>query len=96
MRVDADITRLALKLAPLVCVRPGELRQAQWADVDLENAQWRIRPTHEWPATIRTARGHTGRRHGTGWLDPQTCLHRWFAEHPATPNQVRYDQRVYQ
>jgi len=46
MRVDADITRLALKLAPLVCVRPGELRQAQWADVDLENAQWRIGARH--------------------------------------------------
>ena len=25
----------ALKLAPLVFVRPGELRQARWADIDL-------------------------------------------------------------
>jgi integrase len=31
----------ALKLAPLFFVRPGELRQAQWADFDLENAEWR-------------------------------------------------------
>lgn len=33
----------ALKLAPLLFVRPGELRRMQWADVDLEVAQWRFR-----------------------------------------------------
>ncbi len=32
----------ALKLMPLVFVRPGELRQAQWCDIDLENAEWRF------------------------------------------------------
>lgn len=32
----------ALKLMPLFFVRPGELRQAQWADIDLENAEWRF------------------------------------------------------
>ncbi len=31
----------ALRLAPLVFVRPGELRLAQWADVDLDAAEWR-------------------------------------------------------
>jgi integrase len=31
----------ALRLAPLVFVRPGELRAAQWADIDLETAEWR-------------------------------------------------------
>lgn len=31
----------ALKLAPLVFVRPGELRQAKWNDIDLEAAEWR-------------------------------------------------------
>lgn len=31
----------ALRLAPLVFVRPGELRNAQWADIDLEAAEWR-------------------------------------------------------
>jgi integrase len=31
------ITVCALMLAPLVFVRPGELRQAQWVDVDLAN-----------------------------------------------------------
>ncbi len=35
-------TQCALKLAPLVFVRPGELRQAEWGEVDLENALWVI------------------------------------------------------
>jgi len=35
------IVRNALRLAPLVFVRPGELRKANWADIDLENAEWR-------------------------------------------------------
>ncbi|SDK03725.1 Integrase [Billgrantia gudaonensis] len=33
-------TIAALKLAPLVFTRPGELRQAKWADIDLEAATW--------------------------------------------------------
>ncbi|MBC3884534.1 tyrosine-type recombinase/integrase [Undibacterium griseum] len=32
----------ALKLAPLVFVRPGELRAAEWQEIDLDNAEWRI------------------------------------------------------
>ncbi|MEO8998334.1 MAG: integrase arm-type DNA-binding domain-containing protein [Rhodanobacter sp.] len=36
------IARSALKLAPLVFVRPGELRHAEWAEFDLDGAQWRI------------------------------------------------------
>jgi len=35
------ITQSALRLAPLVFVRPGELRQAKWEDIDLEVAEWR-------------------------------------------------------
>jgi integrase len=31
-----------MRLAPLVFVRPGELRQAEWADIDLEAAEWRF------------------------------------------------------
>jgi integrase len=31
----------ALKLAPLLAVRPGELRSALWADIDLDQAEWR-------------------------------------------------------
>ena len=31
----------ALKLAPMLFVRPGELRQAEWSHVDLEKGEWR-------------------------------------------------------
>jgi integrase len=32
----------ALKLSPLVFVRPGELRSAEWSEIDLDAATWRI------------------------------------------------------
>ncbi len=35
----------ALRLAPLVFVRPGELRAAEWADIDLDAAEWRYTVT---------------------------------------------------
>lgn len=37
----SHVVRCALRLAPLVFVRPGELRFAQWADIDLDAAEWR-------------------------------------------------------
>ncbi len=36
------VTRCALKLAALTFVRPGELRHAEWAEIDIEKAEWRI------------------------------------------------------
>lgn len=36
------VTCSALKLAPLLFVRPGELRHAEWSEIDLEAAEWRI------------------------------------------------------
>ena len=36
------VTCAALRLAPLVFVRPGELRAAQWQEIDLDGAVWRI------------------------------------------------------
>ena len=39
------IVRCALQLAPLVFVRPGELRKAEWKDIDLEAVEWRFRVT---------------------------------------------------
>lgn len=36
------VTYAALKLAPLVFVRPGELRGAEWSEIDLDGAVWRI------------------------------------------------------
>lgn len=39
------IVQAALRLAPLVFVRPGELRQARWEDIDLDAAEWRFTVT---------------------------------------------------
>lgn len=36
------IVRCALRLAPLLFVRPGELRSARWVDIDLEVGEWRF------------------------------------------------------
>jgi integrase len=41
----SNVVRYALRLAPLVFVRPGELRQAKWTDIDLEAAEWRYQVT---------------------------------------------------
>lgn len=37
----SQIVRCALRLAPLVFVRPGELRKAEWKDIDMDGAEWR-------------------------------------------------------
>ena len=46
--IDAYNGRLetccALKLAPLVFIRPGELRSARWQDIDLDAALWSFTP----------------------------------------------------
>ena len=36
------VTLCALRLAPLVFVRPGELRNAEWSEIDFDKAEWRI------------------------------------------------------
>lgn len=36
------VTKCALRLAPLVFVRPGELRKAEWTEFDLQAAEWNI------------------------------------------------------
>lgn len=36
------LTKLALQLSPLVFVRPGELRRAEWSEIDLAAAIWRL------------------------------------------------------
>ncbi len=38
-------TRQALRLAPHVFVRPGELRAAEWSEIDLDGGEWRIPAT---------------------------------------------------
>jgi integrase len=36
------VTRSALRAAPLIFLRPGELRHGEWAEIDWEAAEWRI------------------------------------------------------
>ncbi len=55
-------TKLALSAAPHLFVRPGELRQADWEEIDLENAVWTIpasktkmRRPHRVPLSTQTA-----------------------------------------
>lgn len=36
------VVRCALQFAPLVFVRQGELRHAEWPEIDFEKAEWRI------------------------------------------------------
>jgi integrase len=38
----SPVTVAALKLAPMLFVRPGELRKARWADIDLDASEWRF------------------------------------------------------
>ncbi|PTU28232.1 tyrosine-type recombinase/integrase [Stenotrophobium rhamnosiphilum] len=54
------VTACALKLAPLLFVRPGELRHAEWSEFDLASAEWRIpaakmkmRQTHIVPLSMQ-------------------------------------------
>ena len=52
--------RCALRLAPRVFVRPGELRRAEWKDIDFEAAEWRYTVTktktpHSTPLTASTS-----------------------------------------
>lgn len=66
------VVMAALKLAPLVFARPGELRQAKWSDMDLEVGEWRYvasktNPSHIVPLAsqaigiLRELHPHTGR-----------------------------------
>lgn len=36
------VVKSAMCLAPMLFVRPGELRKAEWADINLEAAEWRF------------------------------------------------------
>jgi integrase len=63
----SPITAYALKISPHVFVRPGELRHAEWAEIDLKEAVWNI------PAGKMKAR----RPHAVP-LSPQVV--KWFQE----------------
>jgi integrase len=38
----SNVVRSALRLAPMVFVRPGELRAAEWKELNLDIGEWRI------------------------------------------------------
>jgi integrase len=38
----SHVMRCALRLAPLVFVRPGKLRQAEWTEINLDAGEWGI------------------------------------------------------
>lgn len=57
------IVRAALQLAPMLFQRPGELRAAAWAEMDLDQALWTI------PAS-RMKRGKEGKAYGDPHLVP--------------------------
>lgn len=38
------VTQIALKIAPLVFVRPGELRMAKWVDIHFDTRLWKYTP----------------------------------------------------
>jgi integrase len=93
------VTRLALALSPHVFVRPGELRQAEWSEIDIDAAVWRI-PA----ARMKKRREHVVPLSTAGARDPERAAraHRGmgglFSRRSAslishcrkTPSQARY------
>jgi len=56
------IVRCALQLAPLLFVRPGELRNAMWQDIDLGAAVWQI-PIEQMKFTLKEKARRKGQVH---------------------------------
>lgn len=54
--------RCALQLAPLVFLRPGELRQAEWTEIDLDTAEWNI-PVERMKLKKRVKEDRRGEKH---------------------------------
>ena len=55
------LTKLAMQLAPHVFVRPGELRHAEWSEIDLEAGLWiipaskmKMRRPHQVPLSLQS------------------------------------------
>lgn len=54
--------KCAMQLSPLVFLRPGELRQAEWSEFDLENAEWNV-PIERLKLKKRIKEDRKGERH---------------------------------
>lgn len=57
------VVRAALKLAPMLLLRPGELRHARWDEIDLDAATWTI-------PGARMKRNRQGKLHGPPHIVP--------------------------
>ena len=81
------VVRCALRLAPLVFVRPGELRHAQWADIDLDGggvAVYRHQDRHEaHSAPLQSVCSYLGRV-AAGYRPGAVRLPKWTESEGAT------------
>ena len=77
------IVRTALQLAPMLFQRPGELRGAVWAEIDLGAALWTIPPA-------RMKRGKDGKENGDPHLVPLPRQAVQALQETATPAIARW------
>jgi integrase len=56
------VVRCALQLSPMLFVRPGELRNAKWADIDLDGQVWQL-PMQDMKLTLREKARRVGQVH---------------------------------
>ena len=77
------IVRTALQLAPMLFQRPGELRGAAWAEIDLGAALWTIPPA-------RMKRGKDGKENGDPHLVPLPRQAVQALQETATPAIARW------
>ena len=61
--IGTEVVRAALKLQPMLLLRPGEFRFAEWSEIDLDNALWSV------PAA-RMKQQLTAKRNGEPHLVP--------------------------
>lgn len=88
------VTKLALKIAPHIFVRPGELRHGDWSEIDWEKAIWTIpagkmkaRRTHAVPLSrqvLELFRELQSVTIGTGYMFP--AFHTW--KRPMSENTI--------
>ena len=63
-------------LAPMLIVRPGELRTAKWEDIDLESAEWYFYSTknkgmNSWIKYVKDFAAKKGIKYNEALKDPE-------------------------
>ena len=58
----SHVVRCALKLSPMLFVRPGELRNAKWKDIDLDGRVWQL-PVEDMKLTLKEKANRKGQVH---------------------------------